>query len=154
VELEMIGAPITSLVCYCDDCQEGSRRIEALPDRRAVRDADGGTAYVAYRKDRVRHTKGASLLQAHRLREGSTTKRLVATCCGSAVLLGFDDAKHWVDLYRARLHGPLPPLEMRVCTRFRPEGAVLPEDVPSYEGYPIRFLMKLLAARIGMALRR
>jgi hypothetical protein len=24
VELEASGAPITSVVCYCDDCQEGS----------------------------------------------------------------------------------------------------------------------------------
>jgi hypothetical protein len=30
VELEAIGAPITSVVCYCDDCQEGSRQIEAF----------------------------------------------------------------------------------------------------------------------------
>ena len=150
----MLGAPIASLVCYCDDCQEGSRRIEALPNGRTVRDADGGTAYVAYRKDRVRCTKGASLLQDHRLRETSPTKRLVAACCGSAMLLGFDDAKHWVDVYRARLHGHPPPLEMRVGTRFRPDGAALPPDVPSYEGFPVRFLAKLLAARIGMALQR
>lgn len=150
----MLGAPITSLVCYCDDCQEGSRRIEALPHGRTVRDTDGGTAYVAYRKDRVRLTKGAPLLQDHKLREISPTKRLVATCCGSAMLLGFDDAKHWVDVYRARLHGDPPALEMRVCTRFRPGGAALPPDVPTYEGFPIRFLAKLLAARLGMALRR
>ena len=28
VELEAIGAPIVSVVCYCDDCQEGSSQIE------------------------------------------------------------------------------------------------------------------------------
>jgi len=150
----MLGPPITSLVCYCDDCQEGSRRIEALPHGRAVRDADGGTAYVAYRKDRVRCTKGAQLFQAHRLREGSSTKRVVAACCGSAMMLGFDDAKHWVDVYRARLQGDPPALEMRVCTKFRPEGVALPQDVPSYEAFALRFLVKLLAARIGMALGR
>jgi hypothetical protein len=25
VELRITGAPITSLVCYCDDCRRGSR---------------------------------------------------------------------------------------------------------------------------------
>jgi hypothetical protein len=43
VELEIIGAPIISVVCYCDDCQEGARQIEALPNARPVRDPDGGT---------------------------------------------------------------------------------------------------------------
>jgi hypothetical protein len=42
VELECIGAPITSVVCYCDDCQEGSRQIEALPNARPAQDPDGG----------------------------------------------------------------------------------------------------------------
>jgi len=55
VELEAVGAPIASVVCYCDDCQEGSRQIEALPNARPVQDPDGGTAYVLYRKDRVTH---------------------------------------------------------------------------------------------------
>jgi hypothetical protein len=154
VELELAGPPITTLVCYCDDCQEGSRRIDALPSARTVRDADGGTAYVVYRKDRVRYVKGAQLVQRHKLRESSPTNRVVATCCSSAMVLGFDDAKHWVDVYRARLQGDVPPLEMRVCTRYRPKGAELTPDVPSYEGYPVRFLAKLLTARIGMALRR
>jgi glycosidase len=32
VRCQAIGAPIVSLVCYCDDCQEGARNIEALPN--------------------------------------------------------------------------------------------------------------------------
>ena len=31
VEVEAVGAPILSVACYCDDCQKGSRQIEALP---------------------------------------------------------------------------------------------------------------------------
>ncbi len=40
VELEASGAPITSVVCYCDDCQEGS--VDILPCLKA-RDSYGAT---------------------------------------------------------------------------------------------------------------
>ncbi len=30
VGIEASGTPITSVVCYCDSCQEGYRQIEAL----------------------------------------------------------------------------------------------------------------------------
>jgi hypothetical protein len=121
VELEAIGAPITSVVCYCDDCQEGSRQIEALPNARPVQDPDGGTAYILYRKDRVKCSRGALLLKSHKIREKSATNRVVATCCNSAMFLNFDDRKHWVDVYRARFKGDIPPLQMRICTKFTSE---------------------------------
>ena len=38
VELKAIGAPITSVVCYCDDCQEGSRQIDAYLHKVQTRD--------------------------------------------------------------------------------------------------------------------
>jgi len=150
VELEIVGPPITALICHCDDCQEGSRRIEALPNGHPVREQNGGTAYAAYRKDRVRCSKGASLLVAHKIREGSATKRLVATCCATAMLLGFEDRKHWVDVYWTRIRRDPPQIEMHVCTKFRREGVDLPRDIPSYSGYPARFLAKLVVARIAM----
>ena len=31
VGVEASGPPIISVVCHCDDCQEGANRIEALP---------------------------------------------------------------------------------------------------------------------------
>ena len=71
VELEAIGTPITSVACYCESCQEGSRQIEALPNRRAVCAIDGGTAYVLYRKDRVEYPKGSRLLRGFKLRDDS-----------------------------------------------------------------------------------
>jgi hypothetical protein len=154
VELEAIGAPITSLVCYCDDCQEGARQIEALPNARPVRDPDGGTAYIVYRKDRVKCSKGAPLLRSHKIGEKSATNRVVASCCNSAMLLNFDDGKHWVDVYRARVRGDIPPLQMRVCAKFKPENINVPSDVRGYAGYPLKFLAKLLAARIAMLLHR
>src|SRR6266849_3096152 len=115
VELEAIGAPIARVVCYCDDCQQGARQIEALPNARPVQDLDGGTAYVLFRKDRVKCSSGALLLRSHKIREKSATNRVVATCCNSAIYLKFDDMKHWVSIYRARFQVDVPPLQMRIC---------------------------------------
>jgi hypothetical protein len=152
VEFEATGAPIVSVVCYCDDCQEAGRRIEALPNAPPVRDEDGGTAYLVYRKDRVKCSRGAQLLQRIKIKDKSPTNRVVAGCCNSAMILNFDDAKHWVDVYRARVAGDAPPLQMRVCTRF--SSGDVPRDVPGYPSFPLGFLAKLLAAKIAMLLHR
>src|SRR5260370_6796077 len=154
VELEAIGAPIASVACYCDECKEGARQIEALPNALPVQDLDGGTAYILYRKDRVKCSRGASLLKSQKIREKSATNRVVATCCNSAMLLKFDDMKHWVSIYRARFQRDVPPLQMRICTKFKPENSIVPSDVPSYSTFPLMFLAKLLAARIAMLLYR
>ena len=87
VELAAIGAPIVSSVCYCRDCRQGSRQIEALPSAGPVRDPDGGTAYILYRRDRIECSKGASLLKSYKIRESSVTNRVVATCCNSAMFI-------------------------------------------------------------------
>jgi hypothetical protein len=152
VEFEATGAPIVSVVCYCDDCQEAGSRIETLPNAPRVLDEDGGTAYLVYRKDRVKCSRGAQLLKGTKLKEKSATNRVVAGCCNSAMILNFDDGKHWVDLYRARVQGDAPPLQMRVCTRFS-RGDV-PRDVPGYPSFALAFLAKLLAAKIAMLLHR
>src|SRR6185437_6203938 len=46
VELELRGPPIMIVSCYCDSCQEGGRRIEALPNAPPVLQPDGGTPYI------------------------------------------------------------------------------------------------------------
>ena len=154
VEFTAIGAPIASLVCYCDDCQEGSGQIEALPHAPPIQDRDGGTAYITYRKDRVECAKGAELLKRHKIKETSATNRVVASCCNSAMAMTFDDARHWVPMYRAWFQGDVPPLQMRICTKFKRGTDDLPDDVPSYPRYALGFMAKLLAARVAMLLRR
>ncbi|WP_426413767.1 GFA family protein [Bradyrhizobium ganzhouense] len=154
VELRAFGRPIASAACYCDDCQKGAAQIETLPNAPAVRDSDGGTAYILYRTDRFECSKGAELLRPYKLRETSRTNRVVATCCNSAMFMSFDKGLHWVSTYRARFHGELPPLQYRICTKFKPDGVVLPNDVPISRGFAAGFAAKLLASRIAMALRR
>ena len=154
VELEALGRPIASAVCYCDDCRKGADQIEALPNAGAVRDPDGGTGYVLFRKDRIACAKGAELLKRYKLKETSATNRVVATCCHSAMFMNFDRGPFWVSAYRARFRGELPPVQMRICTRFKADGDVLPDDAPSSRGYPAALVVKLLAARLAMALGR
>lgn len=154
VAYEAAGAPIACVACYCDDCQAGSRQIEALANASPVCEPDGGTSYVLFRKDRVMCSKGTELLQIQKLDAKSATNRVVATCCNSAIVMTFDDIRHWIPVYRARFTEPAPPLQMRICTKFKPEGTELPSDVPRYASYPLGFLWKLLAARLAMLLRR
>jgi hypothetical protein len=150
VEFEAVGEPILCAVCYCDDCQAAARQIEALPHAGPVMDADGGSDFVLYRKDRYRCLKGAEQLKSHKLDAKSPTKRVYAACCNSALYLGFDDAKHWVSAYRGRFQGPVPPVQARIQTRFRPAAGALPSDAPSYAGFPPAMLFKVLGARIAM----
>jgi hypothetical protein len=151
VALEAAGAPIASVACYCASCQEAGRRIDPLAGAPPVLGADGGTAYVLYRKDRVRCARGGERLQAHRLRPDSPTRRMVASCCNSAMFLDFTKG-HWLTLYRGRLP-EAPPLEMRVMTAARREGVDLPADTPNYAGHSGRFMWKLLAAWAAMGFR-
>jgi hypothetical protein len=152
VALEAKGRPILTAACYCNDCQAAAREIEALPNAARVRDPDGGTSFIVYRKDRLSWSKGAELLKSHKLKQTSPTKRIVAGCCNSAMVLGFDDGKHWIDVYRARVVGDAPKIEMRLCTRFKPGGAAFADTVPSYRGYPFRFIARLMSARAAMLL--
>jgi hypothetical protein len=151
VELEATGPPITTVVCHCDDCQAGAQQIEALANAGRVSEPDGGVGYLVYRKDRVRVRQGAELLRAYKLRLNSATNRMVAACCNAAMLVTFDDGKHWVDVYRVGVIGDPPPLEMQVCTQYRRAGA-LDTTVPTFPRYPLRLVAKLVAARMAMLL--
>lgn len=152
VAFETTGKPIVSTTCYCQSCQEAGRRFEQLPAAEAVRDADSGTGFVLFRKDRVRCVKGGEKLQEHRLKPDSPTRRVVATCCNSPMFLEFSNG-HWLSLYRDRLPDGVAPLEVRVMTRDRRDGVELPSNVPNLPRHSGKFMWKLLAAWIAMGFR-
>jgi hypothetical protein len=143
-----------SVACYCDTCQEGSSRIEGLPGAPSVREPHGGTEYVLYRKDRVAYVTGYELVKDYKLERNLKTNRVVASCCNSAIMMRFDDARHWVPIYRARLEPNAPEIQMRICTSFLRESVVLPDDVPAHRAYPAAFVRTLLSSWVGMLLRR
>ena len=61
---------------------------------------------------------------------------------------------HWLSLYRNRFPAGAPPVEMRVMTKDRRNGVALADDLPNHEGYPGKFMLKLVAAWIAMGFRR
>lgn len=152
VRCEGIGEPIVSAVCYCGDCQEGGRRIEALPGAPRILEADGGTSYLTYRDDRFRCVSGAEMLVAYKISDAAPTRRMVASCCNSGMFLKFGPG-FWISSYRLRYSGDLPPIEMRNQTRDRRSDAPIPSDAPSFSRFPMRLFAKLIRARIAMLLR-
>lgn len=154
VAIEASGAPIGTVVCYCDDCQDAARRLSVLPNVGPMAEADGGTPYVLFRKDRIRYALGAAFLERHKLVEGSATNRAVASCCNFPMILEFDDSRHWVTFYRGSFRANAPPLQWRVATKFKRPEAQLPKDVPAYRRFPPGLAYRLLSARIAMLLGR
>jgi len=63
--------------------------------------------------------------------------------------LGFDDSKHWGSMNRDRFQGNAPAVRMRICSRSVPS-RTLPTDLPCYPSYPIRFIARLMRARLAM----
>ena len=72
VEIEAVGAPIASTICYCDDCQAAAALIEAMPGAPSFREPDGGTSLIVFREDRVRCVRGEANLKKLKLREELT----------------------------------------------------------------------------------
>jgi hypothetical protein len=153
VKLEAAGPPILAVSCYCTSCQEAGRRFEQVAAAPPVLDPDSGTGFVLYRKDRVRCVAGQEHLEEHRLDPASPTRRVVATCCHSAMFADFTKG-HWLSIYRNRVSEVAPPLDMRVMTKERRAGVELADDMPNYSGRSGKFMLKLLAAWIAMGFRR
>jgi hypothetical protein len=153
VKLEAVGRPILTGSCYCTSCQDAGRRFEQLASAPLLLNPDGGTDFVLFRKDRVQCVMGQEYLEEHRLRPDSPTRRVVATCCNSAIFLDFTKG-HWLTIYRNRFPTGAPPLEMRVMTKERRGGVELADDLPNYDGHSGKFMLKLIAAWIAMGLRR
>ena len=149
VALRVEGLPIARAACYCESCQEAGRLIGQLPGTSAVLGPDGGTDYLLFRKDRVRCERGGERLEEVRLRPGSPTRRMVASCCNTAMFLDLRKG-HWLSLYCDRVAGSVMPLQMRIMTAEKRAGVILPKDVPAYDGRAGKLMWKLLTAWAAM----
>ncbi len=135
VEVTAHGAPITSAVRYCKDCQADAKQIEALPNASAVADPDGGTAYVLYRKDRIACTKGPDLLHSYKLKDTSATNSVHLlqfgdvreTSTTACIGCGLSRAVSW----RCRV-AAIPHLhEVEAGRRHHPQGCAQRRDLSS-----------------------
>jgi hypothetical protein len=102
VRLEFNAGPIMRNECRCASCQSAGRLLQSLPGAASILNRDGATDYVLYRKDRFRCARGAELLAEHRLKPNSPTRRVLATCCNTAMFLDFTKG-HWASVYRQRV---------------------------------------------------
>jgi hypothetical protein len=153
VKLEGTGRPILAAACYCASCQDAGSRFEQLAAAPPVLNPDRGTDYVLYRKDRVHCVAGQEHLREHRLKPDSPTRRVIATCCNSAMFLDFSKG-HWLTMYRDRFPAGAPPVEMRVMTKDRRDGVALAGDVPNFDTHSGKAMLRLVGAWIAMGLRR
>ena len=153
VALEVQGRPIVSVECLCADCQGAGAFLQSLPGAPSTLDKNGATRFVLYRKDRVRCDRGQELLREHRLSKASTTRRVVAVCCNTPMFLEFSSG-HWLSIYGGLWPSEsAPALEIRTMTRSRPEGVVLPDDVPNPATHTFSFYAKLFRAWAAMRFR-
>jgi hypothetical protein len=152
VEMAAEGAPIVTATCHCGSCRRAGEGFAALPGAPAVVNAEGGTAYVLCRKDRVTCVRGDGLLRAHRLTPASATRRVLARCCDSPMFLEFKGG-HWLSMYRDRFGADAPPIELQTMTRDRRPGVTLSKDVPAYRTHSVRFMWRLLRAWAAMRFR-
>jgi hypothetical protein len=151
VQMVAIGAPIVAATCHCNSCQQAAASFAALPGAPRVLNAEAGTEFELYRKDRVSGIPVEGL-RAHKLTPASSTRRLLARCCDSPMFLEFKGG-HWLSIYRDRFVGDAPPIEMRVMTRYRPGGVALSGPVPIFKRHSISFMWRLLAAWVAMGFR-
>ena len=151
--LDVEKAPIITAECHCNSCREAAARMESLPGAPAVREPNGGTRFVMFRKDRVRITEGSELLKQFRLKPEAPTRRVVASCCNSPVFLEFNNG-HWLSLYSGLWpEGTAPEPELRTMTSDLPDPSVLDRAVPSGKRQTAGFYGRLLGAWIGMGFR-
>lgn len=153
VAFEASGEPIVTATCYCTSCQTAGERLGARPGAPALLDADGGTPFVLFRKDRFRCLRGQTHLREHRLTPTSKTRRVIATCCNSAMFLEFSGG-HWLSVYKDRFPAAeQPALEMRTMIKDRRPGVEFTDGVPGYKTPTGQFMWRLLKAWGAMGFR-
>ncbi|WP_232846634.1 GFA family protein [Devosia beringensis] len=154
VRLELDGSPIVVAQCHCNSCREGARRLAHLPGAPVVTGAQDGVDYVLYRKDRLRITRGREMLRHFRLGSNRKTRRVIASCCNSPVLVEFDGG-HWASLYGSLWPaGTLPALDLHTMTGDRVDTTPLDDGVPAGRWATTKFFATLLGAWIAMGFRQ
>jgi len=151
VEIALSAPPIAALSCCCDDCQAAAARLEALPGAPAFREPCGGTPAVLFPRIALKVTRGRDKLTPHRLRDGSRTRRMVATCCNSFLYVTFDRGPFWVDVVSSRM-ADAPSPRWRIQTRFCAEPP--PDDIPNHPKYPQGLVWRIALAGVLAGLPR
>lgn len=153
VLLEACGPAMLSAICHCTSCRTAGFAFDSVSRQRPVVDPFGGTAVILWRKDRVRCAVGSELLQSQRLIPTSPTRRMVPSCC-STPLFADSTKGFWLTVFANTVHETVKPT-MRIMTRDTPADTILPrEAIPHFQGYPGRFMTKLILNRALMGFKK
>ena len=68
--------------------------------------------------------------------------------------VAFDDKRPWVSALRAPFGPDAPPVEMRICTRFKRSEQKTDDGLPSHPGYPASMMVRILAVLPSMLFSR
>lgn len=134
VEVAFDCEPFIVISCGCDDCQAAAHALEALPGAPEITEPVGATPLAAFPRASMRVVQGANMIEPYRLNDSTPTKRMVATCCNSALYIDFDRGPFWVSVYRDRLTTPPPMPRWRVQTKYL--ATELPNDIPNHRKWP------------------
>ncbi|MET3924295.1 hypothetical protein [Devosia sp. 2618] len=152
-QLDVIGEPIINAECHCTSCREAGARLASVPPAFPLREPNGGTHYVLYRKDRVRFPDGTDNLAQFHLTPTSPTRRVLTKCCNTPVFTEFSSG-HWLSLYAGLWAGrPLAPLDLRTQTGNVPPDVQLTNDVPAGAMATAGFYARLLVAWLAMGFK-
>lgn len=102
VSFELLGQPVMRAACACESCQAAAKTLGGLPDAPVIASADGSTPVILYRKDRIGQVSGLEHVREYRLTAESPTRRLVADCCNTPMLMDFTKG-YWISFYAGRL---------------------------------------------------
>jgi hypothetical protein len=100
---------------------------------------------MVFRRDRIACTRGSENLEAMRLTAATKTWRMIASCCGTPMYAGFDGKRPWVSAFRASFGADAPPVQTRICTRFRRSEDKVEDGLPGHPGYPPAMIARILA---------
>lgn len=153
VAVLLTGSPIMTVACYCNSCRQAASELGRLPNAAPICEPDGGTHFVMQRKDRLSCVQGQENLHEHRLAPGAKTRRMIATCCNSAMFLEFE-AGHWLSVYARRIDpSERPPIEQRTMLGDLPNMPNFNDGIPSPRQHTVAFMWKLLFAWAVMGFR-
>lgn len=153
VQIEVVDAPIINAECHCNSCRAFGRKMQPRGESPPFLEANGGTRFNLYRKDRIRFLKGSDLLGDVRQAHDAKTRRVIATCCNAPVYLEFPHA-HWLNLYGGLWpKGTQPALKLRTMTSDLADISSLPDDVPNKKRQSVAFFAKLFGAWIAMGFK-
>ena len=154
VEISLSGAPILSGECVCNSCRGAGAMMQSLKGAPQILSAYGGTTVIVFRKDRLRVQTGEMQLKEFRLNPKSKTRRVIATCCNTPMMIEYTPG-HWYSLY-AHNFAPedRPPVESRSFTASLPDPSILPQDTVNAKTVTAGFIFKMLASFALMGFRK